>query len=175
MLPLDSYKKWCADNPDMFKRAQEFSREKWETTSTFIDGKLKQLDIWLEANATNKKARKTNWYKFVLNFLKPKEWDKPKETPYWLLPEDKPRRTSGNFEPQAVNSFLGRVFRMDSILVSPQTKKPQTIAQAQAEGAILPPIRKLTNRCELCGSSPVPILHKHNGQNICGLCMAKSE
>lgn len=176
--PLDRYKKWCAENPERFQGAQDFAQSKMGWTLPEIREKLRKLDVWLEVNANNKKANKRDWYRFVVNWLCrrfPEKTASPQPRTA-SIPEDKPRRSGvSNYAPQAVENFLGRVFKTDSMLIPQQTTKPESMKQMQARGVPMPPIRVITNKCDKCGSSSIPMLHSYHGQKLCGLCRAKEE
>ena len=163
MTPLDRYIEWKTANADRFQEACDFIQSRYGTTRPDIMRSLKALEVWLEANGTTKKANKRDWYKFVLNWLKPRDWQKPVQVVYKTVEVDRGIRS--NAGAQKVGDFLGRVFKATVLNEEPWSAIYQTQRPVKA-------VLHLT--CPRCGAKNVPTLHPFESQMICGLCYAKT-
>ncbi len=168
MLPLDNYKKWCALPDKPLKETVAAHISVYGTSREIIADKLKAMETWLIANAHTKKANKRNWHKFVLNWLKPRDWDKPREPFWWEYPEDKPQRAGGRSGIASIKDIL----QTTAIGTIPmRTERMEQKEQHQH----LPLVSAVLGlKCQKCGQTNVPALHPLGDIMVCAYCHCKA-
>ena len=77
MTPLERFNAWLKGDkaPGMtYDRSAELAKG-LGLEQTDIDKAIAQIGFWLAKNETQKRANKQLWGKFLLNWLKPNDWN----------------------------------------------------------------------------------------------------